>query len=278
MLTGEVPEGTATRPSVIDKQSNDGKWRMLAGLRRTGDGAGVPPGAVSQIPYRDEERKADVRQGRLDGRRRIPSYTQLSDRIAADGSFTTVYSEQLQEVGHTRMRAERHAYRQVVAPKRRHIAGLREQLTTTAEEIERTEVALRETASELTPEELVPRSPLEAQRGPDFVRSRRRSMRTRQAEQAGERIKSLNKVTADIRRQIAEMCTEIVQDLERAKERVGMQATLTELRVKTYWAALTETHPEGRQLAVVVPGVRLESLVWPDDPMSDTEEDGLPEE
>lgn len=248
---------------------------MIAGLGRKVDGASAAsPGAPAQIPYQEPDRKADLRRGQLDGRRRSPSYTQISDRITADGWFTTAYSEELQELGRTRMHDELNAYQQLVAPKHRMIASLRERLVTTAEEIARTDIELRETASELTPEELVPRSPMEAQRGADFVRSRRRSMRTRQAQKARERIVGLNGDTAEIRRQVAEACTEVEQDLERARTRIQLQAAHTELRVMTYWDAVTETHPEGRQLTVVRPRIRLEFPAWPAGVPTGTDDEG----
>jgi len=236
---------------------------MIAGLIRRDTSANTAaPDAPAQIHYQQNDKKADLRRGRLDGRRRTPSYTQVSDRITTDGRFTTAYSEELQELGQTRMHDELHAYKRLIAPKRRRVAGLRERLVTTIEEIERTQDALRQTAVELTPEELVPRNPLESQRGPDFIRSRRRSMRTRQAQQARARHEALTGEADDIRRQIAETCEEMAQDLERAKARVRLQTAHTELRVATYWRALTETHPEGRQLTVVLPRIRQMLPAW----------------
>jgi hypothetical protein len=240
---------------------------MIAGLIRRDTGASAAGSdAGAQIPYPAEERKADVRHGRLDGRRRIPSYTQVSDRIAADGWFTTAYSEELQEVGTTRVHHERHAYQRQVEPKRQRVAGLRKRLTAAVADIERTEEALRLTATELTADEMVPCNPQETQRGIDFIRSRRRSMRGRQARQARERIEALTGEADDLRRQIAETCEEMEQDFERAKVRGRLQAAQVELRVATYWRALTQTHPEGRQLTVVLPLVRLALPAWLDEP------------
>ena len=240
---------------------------MIAGLiRRDTDASAAGSDAVAQIPYQAEEKKADLRHGRLDGRRRIPSYTQVSDRITADGGFTTAYSEELQELGLTRVHAELHAYRRQVAPKRQRVAGLRKRLAAAVENIERTEEALRLTATELTPDELVPRNPQESQRGIDFIRSRRKSMRGRQARQARERIEALTDEADDVRRQIAETCEEMEQDFERAKVRGRLQAAQVELRVATYWRALTQTHPEGRQLTVVLPLVQLTLPTWLDEP------------
>ena len=120
----------------------------------------------------------------------------------------------------------------------------------------------------------MPRSPMEEGRGADFVRSRRRSMRTRQAQKARERIEGLDGDTAAIRQLVAEACAEIEQDLERARTRVRLQAAHTELRVTTYWDAVTETHPEGRQLTVVRPRIRLGFPAWPGEPPTETGDGG----
>ena len=249
---------------------------MIAGLSRRDAGASTPPGAPAQIRYEPKDKKDDLRNGRLDGRRRAPSYTQISDRIKTDGWFTTAYSEELQEVGCTRVQDELHAYQRLVAPKRRRVAGLRERLAATIEEIERTQDALGLTDVELTPEELVPRSPLEVERGSEFIRSRRRSMRTRQARLARDRLDVLNGEADDIRRQIAEAREEMEQDFERAKIRSRLQAAHTELRVATYWRALTETHPEGRQLTVVLPCVRRTLPAWLEESATEVDDDEDP--
>lgn len=235
---------------------------MDAGQTRHDTGAGTV--SSTSIPYVPADQETDVRRGKVDGRRRTPSYTQVSERIAAEGSFTTAYGEELRDLGSAAMCGEVDAYEHAVAPKHRRVAGLRELLATIGDEIERARESLGETAVELTPEELTPRNPIEAQRGPDLISSRRWAARERRARTIRCRIAALEKQTDTVRRQIAELDEEIEQDLDRAKVRVDMQAAHTALRAATYWRALTETHPEGRQLAVVAPRVQHSHPVWPD--------------
>ena len=68
------------------------------------------------------------------------------------------------------------------------------------------------------------------------------------------------------------------QDLQRAKVRVDLQAAHTDLRVATYWRAVTETHREGRQLTVVVPRVRHIYPVWSDEPVAENTSYEIPDE
>lgn len=237
------------------------------------NGSTGSPDAPPQLPYAAKDAKADLRKGHLDGRRRIPSYTQLSERIERDGWFITAYSEELQELGNARIHDELHAYRRQEAPMRQRVAGLQEQLAATIDKIARTQEALSQTATELTPEELIPRNPQESQRGPDFIRSRRTMMRDRRAQRARDQLVALNGEADDIRRQIAETCERIEQDFERAKVRARMQAARTELRVTTYWRALTETHPEGRQLTVVLPRIHRTLPAWLEASATDVTDD-----
>jgi hypothetical protein len=252
---------------------------MIVGRRRRDEvtGTGAPTARVEDF-YPADENKADLRRGRLDGRRRIPSYTQISDRIQTDGWFTTAYSEELQERGRTRVQAELHAYKRQVAPKRHLLAGMRERLAATVEEAGRTQEALDLTATELTPEELVPRNAQEEQRGPAFIHRRRRLMRNREAQRARDRLTALSGEADDIRQRIAELREEMDQDFERAKVRARLHAANTELRVATYWRALTETHPEGRQLAVVLPCVHQTLPSWLDEPAPDVSDDDVPDD
>ena len=164
---------------------------MIAGLiRRADDADAAPLGAPPQIVYQDAERKADLRRGRLDGRRRIPSYTQVSDRINTDGWFTTAYSEELQELG-TNPYARRAARLpegggSEAQPGRGPAGGAGDHSRSTC--AHPGDRAAGDRIGELTADELVPRNPMEAKRGADFIRSRRRAMRNRLADKARERI------------------------------------------------------------------------------------------
>ena len=159
----------------------------------------------AQVRYCPTDQKADLRRGRLDGRRRTPSYTQVSDRIMADGSFTTAYSEELQELGRAAMRDEVDAYKRQVAPKRSRIAGLRELLATIGEEIERTRKTLRETAGELTPEELFLEARWRRCEARQPVQSRRWWARNRLGLKTRARLDALTGKADNLRRQIAEL-------------------------------------------------------------------------
>src|SRR5690349_14933193 len=95
-----TPDDVSRRP-VRQRRVNAGRrgrGDMIAGRRRQDDvrGTAAPTARVEDF-YLPDENKADLRRGRLDGRRRVPSYTQVSDRLQTDGWFTTAYSEELQE-------------------------------------------------------------------------------------------------------------------------------------------------------------------------------------
>jgi hypothetical protein len=212
--------------------------------------------------YSPKDRRADLRRGRLDGRKRVPSYTHLATLIDEMEWFTTPYTEELWEVGHDRMQAELIDYRRRTAPKQERLAGLRERLVAVEEAVQHGLTALEVAAAELTPAELLPRNPQEVGRSADFLRSRRTVMRERriQAEQK-EHDKRVAAVD-ELKQLIAEACQDLDQEFAKAKERACHVADHVKVRVATYWGAVTSTHSQGRQLALILPNIRSVIPPW----------------
>lgn len=220
------------------------------------------PAEQSPIDYTAQNRRADLRRGRLDGRKRVPTYTRLAALIDEVGWFTTPYTEELWELGHDLMQAEFLAYTHRVTPKRQRLAGLREQLVAAEQKVESGLAAVEVAAVELTPDELLPRNPLEVKRSAEFLRSRRTVMRERRIESARDRQAQCIAAVGDLRRSIAEACQDLNQDFELAKARARLLADQTGLRVATYWGAVATTHSEGRQLALLLPYIRSVLPSW----------------
>ena len=219
------------------------------------------PAEQSPIDYTAHDRRADNGRGRLDGRKRVPTYTRLAALIDEVGWFTTPYTEALWALGHDLMQAKLLARKHRVAPKRQRLAGLREHLVAAEQKIE-SALAAVEAEVELTPAELLPRNPLEVERSAEFLRSRRTMMRERRIESARDRQAQRIADVDDLRRSIAEACQDLNQDFELAKARARLLADQTSLRVATYWGAVATTHSEGRQLALLLPYIRSVLPSW----------------
>jgi len=161
------------------------------------------PAEQSPIDYTAHDRRADNGRGRLDGRKRVPTYTRLAALIDEVGWFTTPYTEALWALGHDLMQAKLLARKHRVAPKRQRLAGLREHLVAAEQKIE-SALAAVEAEVELTPAELLPRNPLEVERRAEFLRSRRTMMWERRIESARDRQAQHIADVDDLKRSTAE--------------------------------------------------------------------------
>lgn len=214
--------------------------------------------AIELVPadYSARDRRADLRRGRLDGRKRVPSYTHLAPLIDEMEWFTTPYTEELWAIGHDCMQAELVDYRRRTAPKHEHLAGLRERLVAAKKAVQDGLVALEVAAAELTPAELLPRNPQELGRSADELRSRRTVMRELRIQAERARQNDRIAAVAELEQLIAEACEDLDQEFAMTKERACHVAEHVQIRVATYWGAVANTHSEGRQLALILPHIR----------------------
>ena len=151
------------------------------------------------------------------------------------------------------MNGEYIAYQRRTEQWRRRVASARVQLVAAREAIERGIDELEAAEAELTKAEMLPRSPQERVADAVIVLSRRTAMREQriadaQARQA-ERIAQADALT----RQIAEAAEEIDREFTIAQARVRRLGDYFAVREATYWQGVALSHPEGRQLALLLP-------------------------
>jgi hypothetical protein len=61
---------------------------------------------------------------------------------------------------------------------------------------------------------------------------------------------------------VAEACEDLDQEFKMAKEHACHVADHVKVRDATYWGAVTSTHSEGRQLALILPYIRSVIPLW----------------
>lgn len=212
------------------------------------------PVAGDSIAYARQDRKADIRHGRRDGRKRIPAYSGVLELIDQAARITTPYQEQLSHTGLYRINEEFRAFLRRTGEHRQHLSRLRPQLVADKQALRRGEEQLAAARAELTEAELLPRNPQELTViDTTALRGRRMAMRERRIAAAREehdrRIATVDGRTL----QINEVCGQIDHEFALAQARGRRLGDYYVLRIATYWYALTQTHPEGRHLASLVP-------------------------
>lgn len=219
-------------------------------------------GGLHAVPYPASDRRADLRRGTRDGGLRVPSYTHLSAVVEKHQCFTTPYTMELWDIGRSRMQAERIDYERRIASDRQQLASLRAQLEAANADVARGRSALVAAEAALTADELRPRNPQEAARSPEELRARRTAMRDRRIQAEQERQTDRLKTVNALEQRIAEVCRGMDTEFVRAKERAGQFAEHATLRIATYWGAVAAAHPDGRQLALLLPQIHCPPPTW----------------
>lgn len=211
------------------------------------------PDGPAPIPYRWRDRRADMRRGRRDGRRKIPAYSNLLDHISDATKITAPYPEKLARIGQYHMNGEYIAYQRRTEPCRRQTATARARLIAVQEAIERGITEIRAAEAELTEAEMLPRSPQEQAADTVVVLSRRTAMREKRIAEAQARQAERIALVDTLNRQIAEAAEEIDREFSIAQARVRRLGDYFAVRETTYWQGVALSHPEGRQLALLLP-------------------------
>lgn len=211
------------------------------------------PDGSEPIPYRWRERRKDMRHGRRDGRRKIPAYSNLIEHIDDATRITAPYPEKLARVGQYHMNGEYIAFQRRTEQWRRQMATARVRLVAAQEAIERGITELEAAEAGLTEAELLPRSPQERTADSVIVLSRRSAMRERRIAEAQARQAERIKLADALNRQVAEAGEEIDREFSIAQARVRRLGDYFAVREATYWQGVALSHPEGRQLALLLP-------------------------
>ncbi|RSM64706.1 hypothetical protein DMB66_18845 [Actinoplanes sp. ATCC 53533] len=221
--------------------------------------------APEPIPYAPRDRKTDTRRGRRDGRKRIPSFTTLTEQLEAQARVSTPYQEELSHAGMYRINEQHRRFLTRITETRDEIARLRGALDTDLEMIERARTALTEKQAELTESELQPRNYQELPlTGTPVLHGRRAAMRDQRIAAARAELARCE-AAADGRRQAITTATARI-DHEFALVQAGARrlADYYVLRIASYWDAVVQTHPDGRNLSTALPIVSLTLPSWVD--------------
>jgi hypothetical protein len=220
------------------------------------------PGVSDTIPYSRRDQFVDRWRGRRDGRRRIPSYSDLYERVTAGARISTPYLEALSRRGLHEMDREYVAFERRTVGSHNRLTALRKELAVATDRVDRAGRAVTEAEAPLTESELLPRNPTELNRGRAAVLGRRSAMRDRRIEGARDELAARQSTMDSMASQIATAQEEILREFVIAQAKARQVGEHYALRAATYWEGITLTHPEGRQLAPMLPYLRPVLPAW----------------
>jgi hypothetical protein len=221
--------------------------------------------ALRTIPYLPADRRTDARRGRRDGRKRIPSFTTLTEQLAAGARTSTPYQDELTREVLVRINDEHGMFLARMTVVQDRIARARAALEAGLELIERGREALIEARADLTEEELLPRSPQElALAGTPALHGRRAAMRDKRIAAAQAELDRRQAAVDACRQEISAAYAHIDHDFARTQARARRLADYYVLRIVSYWDAVVQTHPEGRNLSSALPPASLQPPAWVD--------------
>lgn len=219
--------------------------------------------AAQSSPYTKAAKRADVRNGRRDGRKQLPTYSGLLDLVETRQRISAPYQERLVRDGLHEINEQYRIFKQHTHERQEQLAGLRGALAEAERLLERALRKLAEARAEPTELDLQPRNPYElALAGTPGLYSRRAAVRHERVEAALEAVDRQELAVEGLRRQIEEAGDLIDQEFALAQARGRGTADYLLMRVATYWDAVVQTHREGRNLAAVLPPVAMTPPDW----------------
>ncbi|WP_117213943.1 hypothetical protein [Allorhizocola rhizosphaerae] len=217
------------------------------------------------LPYVPEDRRSDTRHGRQDGRKQIPTYTDLFDLTDESARVSTPYQEQLVSCGLVRINEEYEAFVHRTTGLRQQLARSREQLEGAEQAVARARDDLAAAGAQITDTEMLPRNHQElALTDEILLRSRREMMRERRIAAAHAEHERRIQVADRCRQEIKETCARIDHEFAAAQAAGRRIGDYYVLRIATYWDALVQKHPEGRHLASRLPAILSSLPPWVD--------------
>ncbi|MCU7728860.1 hypothetical protein ODJ79_34545 [Actinoplanes sp. KI2] len=217
------------------------------------------------IPYATRDRKTDTRRGRRDGRKRIPPFTTLTEQLEAEARISTPYQDELSHAGRYRINEQHRLFLDRITEIRDEIARLRGALDTDLELIEQARADLAAKQAELTESELQPRNYQELPlAGTPVLHGRRAAMREQRIAAARAELARCEAAARGRRQAITTATARIDQEFALAQARARRLADYYVLRIASYWDAVVQTHPEGRNLSTALPVVSLALPRWVD--------------
>jgi hypothetical protein len=139
---------------------------------------------------------------------------------------------------------------------------MRHELVAAEARLKRGAADIEKAKQPVTEEELLPRNPTEMTLGPEMIRNRRNGMRDKRIASAEAEYERRIRAIDDLNVRIAGAHQVIEREFRAAQIRVFRLAEHYTLRAATFWEAVTLTHPEGRQLALLLPRIGRELPPW----------------
>lgn len=199
--------------------------------------------------YPKNDRKTDVRNGRRDGRKQLPAYGEVVELVNTGTEVSTPYQKMLISLGRHRIHDEYEAFLRGVDGYLSRRADLISGLGALQRQERNARNALTVAREELTDAELRPRSPHELAMNTPELHGRRATMREHRIARADRNLARRTAAVDDRQKEIREISGTIDKSFANAQENGRKLADYFVLRIATYWDALVQTHPEGRNLA-----------------------------
>ncbi|MEU7615250.1 hypothetical protein AB0M91_04190 [Micromonospora rifamycinica] len=217
---------------------------------------------AAPLAYSRWERFVDRRRGRQSGRRRAPGYRNLIAHLDGGAPITAPHHEKLSRQCLVRMHDELLDFEKRVAVTGQRVVRLRHDLVAAELSLKRGAVALAAAKAPLTEDELRPRNPTELTLDGEALLNRRTTMRAHRIAVAAAEYERRIAVIDSLQAAIGDARQEIEREFRVAQARVARLREHYALRAATFWEAVSLTHPEGRQFAVLLPRIRQELPAW----------------
>jgi hypothetical protein len=219
--------------------------------------------AATVPEYSDDDRKADIQHGRRDGRKLLPTYSEVLELVRAEANVSTPYQEMLIRSGVHQINEQYRDFLRRVDGRRHRLAGLRISLVIDEQAVLRGQEDVIMAQAELTETDLLPRSPREIPLvGTSELHGRRVSMRDRRIAAAKQELDRRVAAVENHKKEIEETSDMIDNEFAHAQARGRKLADYCLLRVAAYRDAVVQTHSEGRNLASILPPVTFPLPAW----------------
>jgi hypothetical protein len=227
---------------------------------------------ASPIRYGRLERRADRRNGRRDGLKRIPSLAQVSESLKADvpNQMPTPYLEMLLSRARDMMEHERLLFVTATTAIRTQLADLDSRAGGLRAAIEMAARRMEQSRSELTDADLVPRNTAEEQYNEAFLHLRRESQRAHRIAAAEAEYLRLRDEQREVRHELARVAEQVESRLAVARLHALRISAHLATRVATYWEGLILVHRDGAHLAPLLPHLTPRLPDWVVPPNADT--------
>lgn len=208
----------------------------------------------TSIPgYPDDDRVADIRNGRRDGRKQLPTYSEVVELVNSNTDVVTPYCRTLITFGLNQIDQEYQSFLRAVDGHLLRRASLRADLVIAAQNDHRAQAGITVAAGELTPTDMEPKSPHEIVMSELQLRGRRVAMRDRRIASAEQEAARRTALRENCEKEIKETSEMIDKLFNQAQATARQLACHVQQRIAAYWHALVHTHSEGRNLASILP-------------------------